>query len=1132
VAVLLVVALGVNAYRIAIIDPHKHDPNRNNTLATDNYTPLAEPEYPVFVSDYADYLSETGGIDYAKYYAPLEVEGNSKAFSITPLEGFAISAEENALDRDRDWNVREATADEAGPYVGSMLDNGMIPLKIYEVNAGLGDDEFFPGAFKMEFDIEMLGVSEEDIGFLEVIRVDRSGKATALVSEVKDEKLICESRQNSYIIPLVMIGGVLIGGALALKDLGLSDWGVKSDKYGDMKFLGLFDYKVKGADGKSYSIVGAIELPRDDKITKKRYTYYWNLQNNHVFTDEWSKISTGMDAAKVEAVAYADANKGSWSTFVWGRDGVVADRMQDILAYGQKQVYKDYRNARKNLKNNNKWIEKNCLGPEDIIAIDAIEAADAFLRDRLPEKNHPSIKIDAVMLDSLGGSSGLTTNTYLRAPYIQFSKKDIKNDGRENAFITVAHELLHVFQAYYVTVDWDSHLPVWEALARHFEEEIRDYYEYNNVINIGKDKLTNNKHFQFFAYGVDWYPGKMVMLKNAFEQVKSLVDAVFGVQWSNVTDYAAILQPYGYTEGGFITYLENIKGYTMPTANLHRGYMQNGSFRGAVMYSANISSKLTDAQFDEYFTEYCQSRIGDYYDSMTYARELYDTLGMKTIELSVKKQWEYTEYKAVNTSSFLQELKTTEGQYSWLIIKPDMTAYNPKFVLNPKGSGAQVGKDINPQAAIASAGRRIYIEGNNDPNVSAPGSTYVQLTTIFDDKKLDKLDTEIYLLPKPGAPGVNANTAGMLSVSILSEPSKALLDGYMDGYRVITETDSGAIRVFDVPTDEFRSSRWTQQFARNRITYAEGEVTVNVRVCEYMNTKYGPVTGPLSDAKEVALTEMKYEVQIRPPREITYDMPQGGGHVDHTFVADVKKAGGAGAGTYKYTWDFGDGSERKEETTAGESKQTHRYTKKGTFNAKVTLSLSNDDTVLSADTVTVTIKDPLGPDPTATPTDEAKPTPTPTPEPDDWTEDIEPVITQPLTPETTPTSEPADEPGQSGGSQWPEHFFGLRVPEPSFAKGRISKIESSGNSKMDFIVVRFENVTYNDYFVLKDIILALPDFGKPDIQEFPDYGGGIGGVTRYSSDMMVFGYYAYDAVDMNPNDGYPGEFFFYVGKNK
>jgi len=114
-AVLLVVVLGVNAYKTAIIDPYYRDLNRDYALDTDYYTPPAEPEYPVFISDYADHLAETGGIDYAMYYAPLEAEGDSKAFRITPLEGLTISAEENALDRDRSWNVREATAEEAGP---------------------------------------------------------------------------------------------------------------------------------------------------------------------------------------------------------------------------------------------------------------------------------------------------------------------------------------------------------------------------------------------------------------------------------------------------------------------------------------------------------------------------------------------------------------------------------------------------------------------------------------------------------------------------------------------------------------------------------------------------------------------------------------------------------------------------------------------------------------------------------------------------------------------------------------------------------------------------------------------------------------------------------------------------------
>ncbi len=125
--------------------------------------------------------AKTGGVLSAPY------AGNSAAFSAMPLPGFTVSAEENALDRDRTFEVTEAPEDTFAEVSQAIGDGGLL-LELYEVDAGLDEGKSFPGTFSMTYDLAELDIPEELYDYLNVYRIGDDGAVT---------ELICTSRTAS-----------------------------------------------------------------------------------------------------------------------------------------------------------------------------------------------------------------------------------------------------------------------------------------------------------------------------------------------------------------------------------------------------------------------------------------------------------------------------------------------------------------------------------------------------------------------------------------------------------------------------------------------------------------------------------------------------------------------------------------------------------------------------------------------------------------------------------------------------------------------------------------------------------------------------------------------------------------------
>ncbi|MCR5405132.1 MAG: hypothetical protein K6E91_15120 [Butyrivibrio sp.] len=134
--------------------------------------------------------------------------GNSRAFEITPDEGFKISAEENALDKDRSFAVTRLEDEKLRELTETALSNDeidIVPMLGWEVDAGMEPDDRMPGVFHMEFDLAEYGIPEDLYSCMSAYHIDDDGKWEEYVSEVKGSTLCIDASHNGLTVLGVVI---------------------------------------------------------------------------------------------------------------------------------------------------------------------------------------------------------------------------------------------------------------------------------------------------------------------------------------------------------------------------------------------------------------------------------------------------------------------------------------------------------------------------------------------------------------------------------------------------------------------------------------------------------------------------------------------------------------------------------------------------------------------------------------------------------------------------------------------------------------------------------------------------------------------------------------------------------------
>ena len=132
------------------------------------------------------------------------VVGHSKAFKIEPIEGITISAAENALDKDRKFKLTAVDDKTYNRVVKRMEEEAKVnPLFVFELDAGLRPDDYFPGDYHVEVDLNKMGIPKILQDRICVYRIAGSGKEEVYVpysSRVVDGKLSFNSNQNSLMM--------------------------------------------------------------------------------------------------------------------------------------------------------------------------------------------------------------------------------------------------------------------------------------------------------------------------------------------------------------------------------------------------------------------------------------------------------------------------------------------------------------------------------------------------------------------------------------------------------------------------------------------------------------------------------------------------------------------------------------------------------------------------------------------------------------------------------------------------------------------------------------------------------------------------------------------------------------------
>ena len=434
-----------------------------------------------------------------KPVVPYETPGNSDPFTISPMEGMTISAEKDALDKNREFKVREATEQELIGAADKLGSHALV-VSAFDIDAGLETDEYFPGTYEVELDMETLGIPESLKDRVMVARIDGNGSIFPYSTDCDGKKIRYSSKQNS-------VGVVYIAFALTIM-YGIS-WTEGVDyRYYNGKRVGTFgnqhfvlqwaaeDFRKHGES------MDCVEL--DAELTQRSMQLF--REASDAIPAEIYRVSSNGQAYPTPQ---ADAARRKDVLKAWESLCEKDEEYQDL----KTRLYESYPEPIKKIYENADLAWKYLTGPEQnakmpsyqvpILLKEEVEGTEAkthkvmykdisvnisFGNTLYPEraKQEPEGPADLTGIDpGLSPAGGIADGTsVLSHP----SEEDLKvyeyvpydKLGMENMLLTLTHELFHVSQfMYYSSALFSAYtcnLRLFEASANIVEAQAFEYF--------------------------------------------------------------------------------------------------------------------------------------------------------------------------------------------------------------------------------------------------------------------------------------------------------------------------------------------------------------------------------------------------------------------------------------------------------------------------------------------------------------------------------------------------------------------------------------------------------------------------------------------------------------------------------
>lgn len=419
-------------------------------------------------------------------------EGESEAFEIKPVDGITISAGENALDKDREFKLEAVSGDEyeeLSENYWEAVDSPGIVVGAWELDAGLADDEMLPGYFTMDFDLETLGIEEEDYEAVKIYRVDDSGTWYEYATSLDGSVLTVESSQNSVII--AVIGWTLIASSPKL----LSMWQAYTGGAYLNPFTGCFDVHVPDKGGPA---VMEIMLDRSsfidvlDSGNQKRYgemdvkakdaALKRVIKENDLFEDTTMKDLNEMPFIKKDFLKYYKQN--------------IKKYLDEDPDYQRIQANIDqYKTEIPQLRDELEQVQK---------VKEMAQKAWPYLASL--GLKMPKYKLRLELSGENRGSYGVTITPYWGNPYLVIFMEMLGGGTKQSydqLLLTMCHEMFHAIQRGYV-MDSRANYKFDELSAMALEMEAYDHFVETGDITSGKEEsLSNLTDAYYFALPLD-----------------------------------------------------------------------------------------------------------------------------------------------------------------------------------------------------------------------------------------------------------------------------------------------------------------------------------------------------------------------------------------------------------------------------------------------------------------------------------------------------------------------------------------------------------------------------------------------------------------------------------------------------
>jgi hypothetical protein len=722
-------------------------------------------------------------------YAGPSYAGNSHAFSITPFPELTVSAEKNALDQDREFAVTKPSEDVFDTLSTEMEASGSVLTNLYEVDAGLEDGQSFPGTFTTTFDLSKMKIPENMYDALTVYRIGDSGEVTELQCDVQSGRLVCRSNKNCFFalaIPVVMGIGVFstfFGGTIAYTESSEKWEGIDT---GNMITTSACNGLYNVSWPANVGSVSAVLQQQDARMKEI--------------------IRNIRDAVDFAATTSTNENSGFYSA---------EERNFQILE--AIAANEEYQTIRKQVRDP-QWLTDNAAPPEVKKAIDAVTTAHTYLAQTRGITPCPN-KTDVILVYNWpsGSTLGISTNPYLGAPYMRINMSNLQNapaSDLDDLLLTITHEMFHVFQANYTTVDWKSDSVFWEATAVTLEGESREYYHDKGIIST-MPALTDSNYFETLSVTLGVVPGSDdEILHN------------------------------GYTLSRLINYLQTTRGFSFDIKELLEAYKTCRDFTA----SLQMVTKANDADFGQMYRDFCVANTKEFFERYTaVSGNTSLTTLIPAVQLSKTNPVAKVTVQNKPLSAYIREFKVDSaafgGQYALLLV-PDvlLTMHKPGF------------STVNITQGVKSTSKGMFF-----PVQSNPSSYLFEIHKyLFPDNADISTIYKAYLFMPPENPTVKIEEQRRMVIT-LPPASTAAEAGVVDGYLVTVTSSDGVVTKKHVP---YRNWGQPLTLSLSKLTGLKANATFTVSASEYIKDGFQYYYGPVSRDSGTGINEDILDQQL------------------------------------------------------------------------------------------------------------------------------------------------------------------------------------------------------------------------------------------------------------------------------